>query len=336
VSWYRERRDERVSDYRSKKRQKQLLTGAGILGLAGGLARAPWAAKHAVRAAGKASPRVARRVARVSGGTRTRLASIERQATAASTPLAITSGATGSVSSLNFAGRLKRETKKEGQKLGIEKSAVDPGVMRSLRAARSAPGPARRADIAHGVLVRQQRLADIARGPRRAAPTTAKQRPTAREQRLRDIAAWSARSPVTKRAKEPEVGPVARRRAQDTGDDAWRASVSQNALAAHDRALPPYKQRHERRAMAGAGTAVLGAGTAGLAGRRLKNLLGASRSSNKLAPVAAYSALTAGGLGAAGVGTSVAASGVKGARGISDKQRAIRARGHQRGLDAVR
>jgi hypothetical protein len=120
VAWYRSSRDERERSYRDKQRQRALLTAAGVAGVAGGLARAPWAAKHAVRAAGKLSPRVGRGMARIPANTRTRLADIENKATRASVPLAIGSGATGSASSLIYAGRLKRETKKEGQKLGLE------------------------------------------------------------------------------------------------------------------------------------------------------------------------------------------------------------------------
>lgn len=267
VSWYqRQRRTERVEDYRAKRKQKNLLAAAGVLGVAGGLARAPWAAKHAVRAAGKVSPRVGRGVARVPG--RARLAAVERQATSASTPLAIASGATGSLSSLTYAGRLKRETQKEGKKLGIEKASL---------------------------------------------------------------------AEIRKRASEPQVGAVARRRARDARDESWRAQVSAGAQGAHDRALPPYKQRHQRRAMTGAGTAALGVGAAGLGGRvALRNVIRATKAKGRLAPIAAGTALTAGGLGAAGVGTGVAVQGVRRAHGITQKQRAIRGRGHQRALDAVR
>jgi hypothetical protein len=126
MAWYRQNRDDQVADYRAKQRQKVLLTGAGVLGLAGGLARAPWAAKHAVRAAQRAGPRVGVRVPQVSPRTRTRLADIERTATETSMPLAIASGALGSLSSLTYANRLKRETKTEGEKLGLVKNHVEP------------------------------------------------------------------------------------------------------------------------------------------------------------------------------------------------------------------
>lgn len=268
MSWYRQRRDEKVADYRAKRRQKNLLTAAGVMGVAGGLARAPWAAKHAVRAAGKVSPRVARGVGRVPAGTRTRLAAIESGATRASTPLAIASGATGSLSSLTYAGRLKRETKKEGEKLGIEKAS----------------------------------LADIA-----------------------------------KRAKQEPPSDVAMRRARDTRDESWRKRVSPGAQVAHDTTLPPYKTRYAGQAAAGAGAAALGVGAAGLGGRSLaRNLIRANRANGRLAPIAAGTAATLGGLGVAGVGGGYAVNRMRGYSGISAKQRAIRARGHQRDLDAVR
>ena len=265
MAWYRGSKSERVREYRAKQRQKALLTSAGVLGVAGGLARAPWAAKHAVRAAGKVSPQVARGVARVPASARTRLADVEAKGTAASVPLAIGSGALGSTSSLVYAGRLKREAKKEGQKLGIDKSLAELAV-------------------------------------------------------------------VAKRAGEPEVSWRAGMSARNPRNNTWREEVSPAAVAAHDKALPPYAQRYARQGLAGMGVAA-GLGTVAYGAGR--SAIRSAATGGGRAKVAAKGSLAAlSGLASVPAAAYAGERGMKAQR-IEGMRRAIRARGHQRRLDAV-
>lgn len=136
------------------------------------------------------------------------------------------------------------------------------------------------------------------------------------------VAVPEAKKPVAKRQGEPPLSDHARYLAARRGDERWRENVAPSAAKAHDTALPAYKRHYALRT----GTGLLGtaAGT-GLAVGALESRSLPTKAKLPLAMLGGTSAAFS---------ASEGRRGARGVRRVRNTERAIRARGFQRGIDA--